>query len=56
MSQFLNLIDALATHINAGNLEGAISFVEKMISLVESLKAAGVAPAPVAPVVPPVVS
>ena len=38
MPQFLNLIDALASHINAGNIDQAISFVEKMITLVESLK------------------
>ena len=36
MPQILALIEALASHVNAGNIEQAISLVEKLIALVES--------------------
>ena len=46
MPELLNLIEALTAHINAGNIESAITFVEKMITLVESLKPAAVTSVP----------
>ena len=50
MPQILALIEALASHVNAGNIEQAIELVEKLITLAESIKQAPVS----APVVNPV--
>jgi hypothetical protein len=38
MPQFLSLLESLATHVNAQNIEQFVSLVEGLVKLAESMK------------------
>lgn len=46
MIQFLSLLETLATHVNADNIESFVSLVEKLITLAESVKTGTATQAP----------
>jgi len=38
MSQFLTFLESLASHVNSGNIQEAITLVEGLVKLAESMK------------------
>lgn len=45
MTEFIQLIDTIGTHLTAANIEQFIALVEELITLAESMKVPGASPA-----------